>query len=193
MESVDSEASSIRRVLLVGFMASGKTTVGRGVAASLGWDFYDFDRVIEEREGESPHSIFQKHGERRFREIEHRVGRYLLGLDQVVLASGGGWPPEGDHMESLPGGTLSVWLKVDAATAVERAGRDGPTRPLLDVDQPLARAEELLGVRRWAYEKADLALSSEEGFPHALADSIVRCVRQGPDRCNRRADEAAHP
>lgn len=183
MGSADSSAVPIRRVLLVGFMASGKTTVGRSVAESLGWAFHDFDQVIEEQEGESPDSIFRSRGERRFREIEHRVGNELLEMDRVVLASGGGWPVEGRHMDALPCGTLSVWLQVGAETAVERAGREGPTRPLLNVDEPVARAEELIRGRRWAYEKAALALCSEDEFPHALAASIVWHVedRRGGD------------
>lgn len=193
MGNADSLAIPIRRVLLVGFMASGKTTVGRRVAEGLGWAFHDFDEVIEERNGVAPHSIFRSEGEQRFREIEHQVGNELLELDRVVLASGGGWPAAGDHMDGLPAGTLSVWLEVSAETAVARAAAEGPSRPLLNVDDPLARAEDLMEARRGAYEKADLALSSEDRFPHALAESIVRCVEQGPGRGNCPGDEGSHP
>lgn len=180
MESVDQRSVPVRRVLIVGFMASGKTTVGRRVAELIGWTFCDFDEVIQERAGQPPHSIIRDRGERHFREIEHQVGRDLLELENVVLASGGGWPSEGDHMAALPQGTATVWLQVEADTAVQRATGDGPTRPLLSVDDPLTRAGQLIEARRWAYEKADLALSSEDEFPHALAESIVRWIRRVP-------------
>ena len=98
----------VKRVLLVGFMASGKTRVGRLLAHRLGWSFRDFDSEIVSREGLSISEIFRQHGEGSFREMEARIGSELLGEDHVVLASGGGWPTGPGRMEDLPEGTLSV-------------------------------------------------------------------------------------
>ena len=104
----------IRRVLLVGFMGSGKTQVGQALARRLGWQFRDFDQEVRFRVGLPIPEIFRQHGEARFREMEAAVGAELLKEEDVVLASGGGWPAGPTRMEALPPGTLSVWLKVTA-------------------------------------------------------------------------------
>jgi len=78
------------RVLLVGFMASGKTSVGRELAEVLGWGFHDFDAAIEERAGVSIAEMFSRDGEAHFRAAESEVASELLQKERVVLASGNG-------------------------------------------------------------------------------------------------------
>ena len=85
-------APRCERVLLVGFMGSGKTRVGELLADRLSWAFQDFDRESESRLGLPIAEIFRQHGESFFRAEEKRVGEELLKGQQVVLASGGGWP-----------------------------------------------------------------------------------------------------
>jgi shikimate kinase len=75
-------------------------------------------------------------------------------------------------MDALPPGTLTVWLKVTPEEAIRRAREEGPTRPLLAVPDPVKRARELLRDRERFYEKADLALDSQEGTPEELAREI---------------------
>jgi shikimate kinase/3-dehydroquinate synthase len=162
----------IRRVLLVGFMGSGKTEVGQALARRLGWPFRDFDQEVRFRVGLPIPEIFRQHGEARFREMEAAVGAELLREEKVVLASGGGWPAGPERMEALPPGTLSVWLKVTAEEAVRRVREEGPTRPLLAVPDPVSRARELLGEREPFYRKASLALDSLSGPPDLLAGQV---------------------
>ena len=163
---------TFRRVILVGFMGSGKTQVGQALARRLGWSFRDFDREIEGRLGLSIPEAFRQHGEGFFRETEALVGSELLGQDRVVLASGGGWPVATGRLESLPSGTLSVWLKVSAEEAVRRVRYDGPIRPLLAVSDPVSRARELIEYRTASYAKAGLAVDSEGVMPEDLARHI---------------------
>jgi len=162
----------IRRVLLVGFMGSGKTQVGRALAGRLGWAFRDFDQEVRFRTGLPIPEIFRQHGEAGFREMEAKVGAELLLEERVVLASGGGWPTNEGRMDGLPEGTLTVWLRVTPEEAIRRAQQEGPTRPLLAVPDPLARARELLGNREKWYERADFSLDSQFGGPEELARQI---------------------
>jgi shikimate kinase len=171
-----------RRVLLVGFMGSGKSAVGQALADSLGWDFRDFDRVAEERAGKPVSRIFAEDGEARFRELEDHVGRELLELERVVLATGGGWPCVPGRMEGLDRETLAVWLRVDPETAVARSRRSRAGRPLLAVSDPLARARELLELRRPYYEKAHWSVDGEAGAPERVAARLADRLRTNPER-----------
>jgi shikimate kinase len=173
-----SEATRVRRVLLVGFMGSGKTRVGQALARRLGWVFRDFDQEIGSRLGLPIPEIFRQHGEAGFREMEHRVGAELLREVEVVLACGGGWPAALGRMEELAPDTFSVWLRVSAEEAVRRIRQEGPTRPLLAVDDPLARARELLARREAWYRMAEVALETEATEPEDLARRIEDLVNR---------------
>ncbi len=169
------ERNSIRSfggILLVGFMASGKSTVGRQVAERLGWRFVDVDEVVEEQAGSTIPEIFRNKGERHFRELEARlVEEFLLGRE-VVLAAGGGWPISEGRIESCPGAFLTVWLKVSPGTCLARARR-GSVRPLLDVGDSEAQAEALLLRRVPYYRKARLHLETDDRLVHELVQAIV--------------------
>ena len=169
------------RVLLLGFMASGKTTVGSKLAVRLGWRFHDFDAVVEDRAGASVSEIFERWGEARFRALEARVARELLPGEHVVLAAGGGWPAQPGSWDVVPERTLSVWLQVSPGVAVRRACREGPVRPLLAGPDPGARAVELLERRKGAYARAQVSLDSDLCDPAAMAAEIERIVRGQAD------------
>lgn len=172
------DPEEVRRILLVGFMGSGKTTVGRELARRIGWDFVDFDDVIEARTGRSIPEIFAAEGEAGFRRIEASVARDLLELEGAVLASGGGWPAAPGRMDAAGAGTISIWLRVPAEVAVARArsgsGPDSVERPLLETDDPLATARELLRRREPYYRKADHAVDGVEGPPREVVRRILR-------------------
>ncbi len=172
------EGSEIRRVLLVGFMGSGKTRVGQALALRLGWSFRDFDQEIRTRVGLPIPQIFLQHGEGLFREMEESVGEELLREERVVLASGGGWPVGLGRMENLPPGTFTLWLKVSPEEAVRRVLQEGPTRPLLAVPDPLARARELLAEREPWYGRSGAALDTEGIGPEELARRIEKLMNR---------------
>ena len=165
-------SGAIDRVLLVGFMGSGKTLVGQALARRLGWAFRDFDQEVRFRVGLPIPEIFRQHGEAHFREMERVVGAELLKEEQVVLATGGGWPADIGRVDALPPGTFTVWLKVTPEEAIRRAREEGPTRPLLAVPDPVERARELLRDRERFYEKAELALDSVGRTPEELVREI---------------------
>lgn len=171
-----------RRVLLVGFMASGKTSVGKELATLLEWGFHDFDAAIEERAGVTVAEIFRRDGEERFREIESEVASGLLKEEEAVLATGGGWPAQPGSWEAVPDRTLSVWLRVSPGVAVQRASSEGLVRPLLLGERPLERAVELLEQREASYGRAQVVLDSDEEDPAALATMIMKHIRSDSDR-----------
>jgi shikimate kinase len=166
----------LERILLVGFMGSGKTQVGLALAQRLGWGFRDFDQEVRVRLGLPIPEIFRQHGEARFREVEEQVGNDLLAETECVLASGGGWPAALGRMEALPQGTLSVWLRVTPEEAVRRIRQEGPTRPLLSVEDPVDRAKELLAERERHYRKAHLHLETTGRTPPELVEEIEKSV-----------------
>jgi shikimate kinase len=173
------------RVLLVGFMASGKSSVGKELASRLGWDFEDFDTVIMARAGKSISRIFSEDGEAEFRRLESDVAEELLTRRDTVVASGGGWPAQPGSWKSVTEDTMSVWLQVSPAVAVRRASEEGATRPLLDGGDVLGgdvldRATALLLAREASYRRARYTLDSEERGPLELADEIMKLMtKQG--------------
>ncbi len=164
------------RVLLVGFMASGKTSVGKELASRLGWDFEDFDTAIEARTGKSVSQIFSEDGEDEFRRLECGVAEELLALRNTVVASGGGWPAQQGSWKMVPQETMSVWLQVSPGVAVHRASEEGPKRPLLEGENVLDRATTLLLAREASYRRARYVLDSEGCGPRELADEIMKLM-----------------
>lgn len=167
------ETGPWRRVVLVGFMGSGKTTVGRHLAQRLGWTFVDLDERVEERTGATVEELFRTRGEAAFRMLEAEAGAEALARPRTVLAPGGGWSLAPGRIEGLPADALSVWLAVSPETAVRRATGHGRVRPLLGGDDPLGRARALLAEREPVYRRARLHLDGEHASPAALAHTIV--------------------
>lgn len=147
---------TVRRVLLWGFMASGKSAVGARAARLLGWRHIDLDREIVRRTGKPIARIFQDEGEAAFRTLERAVADEHLRTCSAVLSPGGGWVTQREVLDQLPDGTLTIWLKVDADTVLERvhAERGGPERPLLSSPDPAARVRALLAEREPLYARA---------------------------------------
>jgi len=168
----------VERVLLVGFMGSGKTRVGQALAKGLGWGFRDFDEEIGARMGLPIPEIFRQHGEGFFRDMEERIGAELLLRRDVVLASGGGWPAAPGRMEGLGPSTLSIWLQVTAEEAIRRVREEGPTRPLLAVGDPVSRAKALLKDREPFYRRAQVVIDSTETGPEDLARRIEDLINE---------------
>jgi shikimate kinase len=166
------------RIVLTGFMGSGKTTVGPLVAARLGWRFVDVDDVIEGEAGEPIAAIFARHGELVFREREHATIRRLAADDGLVLALGGGaieTAATRDLLLSRPG-TILVHLKVELATTLVRCGGTEHTRPILADQANLASRYER---RLPLYRTAHVSIAVDELTPEQVADAILRAARVG--------------
>ena len=169
--------SPIERVVLLGFMAAGKTAVGAELARRLGWAHLDLDREIERREGRTVAAIFAAEGEGRFRELEARATAELASRSRVVLSPGGGWITGAGNLEALGPGTLAVWLQVSPGEAVRRAGAAPGERPLLAGSDPLEAARRLLEARAPLYARAGLHVDTEGRSPGEVAAIIQTELR----------------
>jgi shikimate kinase len=170
------------RVLLIGFMGSGKTSVGKRIAARLGWRFADFDDAIEAEEGSSVAEIFASRGEAYFRALEERVAKGLLAERNVVLASGGGWAAAPGRLETVPAGTASFWLQVSAPEALRRGSAAPGTRPLLSRADALQEAIRLIARRAPYYKEAMWAVDTERSSVDDVSDGILEILaREYPE------------
>ena len=169
-------AASPRNIILVGFMASGKTSVGRALAERTGWTFIDADDVIVERAGKPIHRIFAEDGEPAFRELESQVIADLCAGERQVIASGGGaFVSERNRDVMLAGGRV-FFLSASPATILRRVQEEdagGPIRPLLAVDDPEARIAELLAQRLPAYAQAHHTVETDALTAEGVAAGIV--------------------
>ena len=168
------EPDSLERLVIIGFMGAGKSTVGPMLADRLGWTFVDLDDDVAGRAGEPVHEIIRGRGLGTFRRLESEAGREVMRRRRVVVAVGGGWPAQPGHMELLGDDTLSVWLRVSPATALARIARSATPRPLLEVADPLATAESLLARRRQHYQRGDLEIDTERRTPDEVVGAILK-------------------
>ncbi|MCC7365832.1 MAG: 3-dehydroquinate synthase [Dehalococcoidia bacterium] len=161
-------------ILLVGLSGSGKSTVGRLVAARLGWGFVDTDQLVEEAAGRPIPQIFSGEGEAAFRERERLAVEDAVSRHNVVIATGGGAPTHAGTREALGRG-FTVWLVVSPERAAARLAANPETeeRPLLAGD-PRTRLERLLADRKAFYELADAAVDVDSLTPEQAAAEIVR-------------------
>lgn len=162
----------LRRIVLTGFMGAGKSTVGRLLAAQLGWTFLDLDAHIEQRTGRSVPEIFAEDGEARFRRLESAALANALQHDRLVFALGGGAPETLTNrllLEQTPA-TLTVFLHAPFPVLFDRCMLQSLDRPnLRDAAAAAARFEARLPL----YRRLSGLVVETEG--HAPADT-VRCL-----------------
>jgi shikimate kinase len=159
-----------RNIYLVGLMGAGKTTVGRQLARRLGRRFFDSDHEIVERTGVLIPTIFEIEGEEGFRRRESQTIAELSGVDNIVLATGGGAVLNPENRRILHETGWCVYLNVPPVLLYERTKHDR-NRPLLQVENPLAKLEELYAARDPLYREA--AHFVVEGS-HLVASGIVQ-------------------
>jgi shikimate kinase len=147
-------------VILTGFMAVGKTAVGRRLARKLGRPFIDTDVLIEQRAGMPIAKIFEQHGEQWFRDLEAEVIARLSPDEPAVISTGGGTFISDANRESLEKLGVTVCLVTDVETILERVGRNDK-RPLAEGAEGRKRLERLLKDRMPSYRKADVLVETD--------------------------------
>jgi shikimate kinase len=168
---------SPERIVLVGFMGSGKSTVGPLLAARLGWGFRDLDAWIEARAGRSIAELFRE-GEEGFRRLEAEAAREAGALTNHVIAAGGGALVAAETRERLRSGrAVTVWLRCGLPALLARIPPDG-SRPLAGSRETMAA---LLAERESSYRQADWTVDTTTAAPDEVARAIVGIVfPEGP-------------
>lgn len=171
-------AESTRRVFLIGFMGAGKTTVGKALAARLGWKFCDLDQVIEQREGKSVAAIFADQSEAGFRRAEAAALLELMqesfSRDDLVVALGGGTFAQAANRDVLDrAGALTILLDAPLNELRKRCMADGTVRPLLQQEQVFA---ELFAARRPAYDLARHRVETADKTAEQVAAEIEQIL-----------------
>ena len=161
------------RVVLVGFMGCGKTTVGAEVARLLGWDFHDMDTLLEARMGMTVPEAFRARGEPWFREQETALARELSARRQAVIAAGGGAFTVPEARAALREGAVTVWLRCGLETVLARVPLDG-NRPLA---QDRATIERLFDQREPLYRLADRHVDASQDPPEMVARAVLAALR----------------
>ena len=160
------------RVVLVGMMGAGKTTVGRALAARIGWGFVDLDAAVEALAGRKVAEIFEEDGEGAFRDLEHAAASLAARRSRVVIAAGGGAFVQPATRAVLREGATVVWLTCALDALLARIPRDG-SRPLA---RSRATIAALLNEREPVYRLADLAVDTTSGAPEDAARKVARAL-----------------
>ena len=155
-----SSLRQIRNLALIGFMGTGKSSVGRQVAAHLNFQFLDTDEVVESRAGKSITRIFAEDGEAAFRDWERKIVAELAQMNRVVVSTGGGLAANEANLASLKEHALVVCLWAGPESIWQRV-RHQAHRPLLQDADPLAKIRRLLEQREPFYRQADVLVNTE--------------------------------
>jgi shikimate kinase len=155
-------------VFLTGFMASGKSTIGPILANTLGWNFIDLDKLIEEKEGKSIKDIFKEEGEEHFRFLERKMLIEVLNLNNYIIALGGGTIANSFNLEQVKKNGLLIYLASSPEETYKRLRfkRDRPAF-LFDEEEPskekfLQKINDLLEERNKFYSEADLTINTDK-------------------------------
>jgi shikimate kinase len=166
------------KIVLLGYMASGKSSIGKRLSKKLSMRFLDLDDYIIEQEKMSISEIFKLKGEVYFRLIEHKYLKEILAKDEkFILALGGGTPCYANNMEEInKGDTLSIYLQGSTATMIERLIRKKAKRPLIatlgDDKIPEFVAKHLFE-RRPFYEQAKTTIKIDDKTKKEVAEELV--------------------
>jgi shikimate kinase len=166
----------MQRIFLTGFMGAGKTTVGRILARTLGWEFVDVDQLIVDGSGSSIPEIFVRQGEAGFRRLESEVLREILSRDRLVVSTGGGIVIDPVNRRLMRESGAVINLSVTADAVLQRLAGDA-SRPLLSGEDRSAKIATLLAERAAGYADADLVLETSGRTPAAIAKDILAWIQ----------------
>lgn len=164
-----------RSVVFVGLMGAGKTAIGRKVATALGLPFTDSDHEIESVSRMTIPDLFDRYGEAEFRSLEQRVIARVLESGPQVLSTGGGAFMNEQTREAIAAGGLSVWLKADVDTLLDRVSKK-QNRPLLRNADPRAVLERLMAERYPVYALADVTVATRDERKEVIAGEVIEAL-----------------
>ncbi len=168
-------------LFLAGFMGSGKSTIGPILANTMGWDYYDLDKVIEEKIGMKVSEIFEKLGEKYFRKEEKDILNELIIKENIIVSLGGGTIVNEENLNSVKNAGKLIYLKVSPSIVYERL-RFKRDRPILTLDgtidlgknEFIDKISKLMEARKKFYEQADIVIDTDSISIGLTVDKIVK-------------------
>jgi shikimate kinase len=161
-----------RSIVFVGLMGAGKTAIGRRVAASLSLPFVDSDQEIENVSRMTIAELFERYGEAEFRSLEQRVILRILDGGPQVLSTGGGAFINAETRAAIGDRGLSVWLRAEIDTLMERVSKK-QNRPLLKTTDPRGTLERLMIERHPVYALADVTVPTRDEHKEVIAAEVI--------------------
>lgn len=165
-----------KNIILTGFMGVGKTSVGTRLAKDLGYAFVDTDTLIEADQHMTITTIFAKHGESYFREIEARIVQEVTGRESQVVSTGGGAVIWDMNREAFKKAGVVVCLAARPEVIFDRI-RHETHRPLLQTPDPLAKIKEMLDSRARFYAQADITIDTSEKSVDQIISEIKERIK----------------
>jgi len=163
----------MNNIILVGFMGTGKSVVGKLLAKKLGRDFLELDELIEAKEKMPIRDIFEKKGEPYFRLVEKDVVKEARLRKNTVISAGGGAIIDEDNLRNLKTSGTIICLRASPDTILKRT-KNIKTRPLLNVPEPKKQIEELLKKREPYYNKADFSIDTDALSVEQVTSEITK-------------------
>jgi shikimate kinase len=166
----------MKNLILTGFMGTGKTEVGRELARLLTMKLIDIDTEIIKSAKMSINQIFEQFGEQKFREMETEMIDKVSREKNVLISTGGGAVLRQENMDALKKTGMVICLMATPETILQRTSGTSE-RPLLQVEKPLEKINELFNLRKPFYEKADMMIDTENKTPLQIAEEIIEKVK----------------
>lgn len=169
-----------KRIVLTGFMGTGKTVVGEALSKRLGFQFLDTDLMVEEESGRTITEIFEKEGESVFRALEKKMVKKALDREKVVVATGGGAVTDPESLKLMKDRAFVVGLASSADAILERVA-SMQTRPLLKNKDQIQRIKSLLSERSPYYREADTIIDTTSKQIPDTVEEIVMALQTSHD------------
>ncbi len=167
------------KIYLMGYMASGKSKMGKELSGLTGLSFYDLDEIFEERYRIGIVEFFDKYGDATFRQIEHQLLLETENLDNAIIATGGGTPCTDENIGFIKSQGISIYIRMTARDLFDRLKRVKKKRPLLK-NLPIESLEQFIGEqlaeREPYYLQADYIIDGSLNDPVIMADLIKAII-----------------
>jgi len=165
-----------KNIIITGFMGTGKSVVAKELARKLKMEFIDMDRIVEERHGMSISNIFDRCGERYFREQENKLVKELSRKENIVIATGGGTLLSSDNTRILSQKGNVICLYADPQVIYNRVKRKNG-RPLLNGEKILDKINHLLKERKKIYDNIKWKIDTTNFTPREVVDKIINLLK----------------
>jgi len=165
------------RIILIGFMCAGKTTIAKALAHELGFKYIDTDEVIELQENKSVAKIFAENGEEYFRNAEQKCLESLVNKKYIVVASGGGLPCNEINISLIINEFTSIYIQLPNSILISRLASKKNKRPLISKAENISETvEKLMAVRLPFYKKANIIIYAENKNQMEISSEIMGLI-----------------